>query len=98
MDVDMIALPALYASAAAAQRLVGARIRERRVSLGWSQEMLACRAHLHRTYVSSVESGGRNISLLNLLRIAYELGIDAAVLVEGIELPSSVLRGARREE
>ena len=83
------------ATAAVAQRVVGARIRERRVELGWSQEMLACRAHLHRTYVSSVESGGRNISLLNLLRIAFELGIDAGALVGGIQLPNSVLRAHR---
>ena len=92
MQDDPTALCADTATAAAVQRLVGARIRERRIELGWSQEMLACRAHLHRTYVSSVESGSRNISLLNLLRLAFELGLDPGDLVEGIRLPSSVLR------
>lgn len=55
--------------------------------------MLASRAQVHRTYVTSVESGARNLSLLNMLRLAYELGMDPGDLVEGIHLPCSVLRG-----
>ena len=53
-----------------------------RVTAGLSQEELALRADLHRTYVGGVERGERNISLLNLLRIARALGVSPADLLE----------------
>lgn len=64
--------------------LFGERLRAHRLSLGWSQMRLAEEAGLHFTYVSSVERGERNISLLNIVRLAAALGIDAAVLVTGL--------------
>jgi transcriptional regulator with XRE-family HTH domain len=60
----------------------GSRVRAERERLGLSQEELALRADLHRTYVGSVERGERNISLLNLLRIARALGVSPADLLE----------------
>lgn len=60
---------------------LGDRIREARKELGVSQEQLAHLSGMHRTYVSSVERGERNISVLNLLSIAGVLGVDAADLV-----------------
>jgi transcriptional regulator with XRE-family HTH domain len=63
-------------------KLVGARVRGRRESLGWSQERLAAEADLDRTYVSGIERGIRNMSLLALLRIARVLGITLVDLVE----------------
>jgi transcriptional regulator with XRE-family HTH domain len=60
----------------------GARVRAERERLGISQEELASRADLHRTYVGGVERGERNISLLNLLRIARALGVSPADLLE----------------
>jgi transcriptional regulator with XRE-family HTH domain len=45
---------------------VGLRIRELRLKEGLSQEKLAELAQLHRTYISSLELGQRNISLVNI--------------------------------
>ena len=52
----------------------GAQLRELRTKKGISQERLAELAGLHRTYVSSVERGERNISLENIDRLATALG------------------------
>ncbi len=52
---------------------LGDAIRDRRVHLLISQEQLGIRAGLHRTYVTDVENGLRNVSLLTLLRIARAL-------------------------
>jgi transcriptional regulator with XRE-family HTH domain len=53
----------------------GERLREVRQRAGVSQEKLADLAGLHRTYVSSVERGKRNISLQNIERLAIALGV-----------------------
>ncbi|ALC06885.1 hypothetical protein CDES_12705 [Corynebacterium deserti GIMN1.010] len=39
---------------------------------------------LHRTYISLVERGGRNISVLNLLSITGVLGVDVGDIVTGL--------------
>lgn len=65
----------------------GGRVRERRHELALSQEDLAERADLHRTYVSQVERGERNLSLINVLRLADALEVDPAGLVGGLSLP-----------
>lgn len=59
----------------------GIRLREIRLKKGISQERLAELAGLHRTYVSSVERGGRNISLENIDRLATALGETMAKLM-----------------
>ena len=61
MEVDMI------------QEKVGQRIRELRGQLGISQEELAARANLDRTYITSVERGKRNISIGTLEKIVVQL-------------------------
>lgn len=53
----------------------GHKLRAIRQSKKVSQEKLAELARLHRTYVSSVERGERNISLLNIERLALALGV-----------------------
>jgi len=58
----------------------GAAVRTWRKRLGFSQEVLAERADLHRTYVSDVERGARNLSLESMTRIAQALRISAADL------------------
>jgi ribosome-binding protein aMBF1 (putative translation factor) len=59
----------------------GNRLREIRERVGVSQEKLAELAKLHRTYVSSVERGRRNISLVNIERLADALGVSLAELM-----------------
>lgn len=58
----------------------GNRIRALRESRNLSQESLAEIAELHRTYVSSVERGQRNIGLDNIFSLADALGIPVAEL------------------
>lgn len=67
-----------------AVRAFGKRVRERRQERGWSIEALADRAGLHWTYVGSVERGERNISLVNILRLAAALETDPSDLVAGL--------------
>ncbi|WP_078861554.1 helix-turn-helix domain-containing protein [Streptomyces sp. NRRL F-5650] len=62
----------------------GHRVREHRLSAGLSQEELAEKAGIHRTYVSSLERGQRNVSLDNIIALARALKVDAAQLLEGI--------------
>jgi transcriptional regulator with XRE-family HTH domain len=59
----------------------GERLREVRQAAGVSQEKLAELAGLHRTYVSSVERGLRNISLLNIDKLARALKMPLAELM-----------------
>ena len=54
----------------------GQRLRELRHGRGLSQEELAFKAGLHRTYVSSAERGQRNVGLINVERLAQALDID----------------------
>lgn len=55
--------------------LVGKRVRELRNKLGISQEELADIAGLDRTYITSIECGKRNISIVNIERVARALGV-----------------------
>lgn len=75
---------------------VGTVIRHLREGNGLSQEELAAEAGLHRTYISLVERGRRNISVGALSRIAEALGIYASRLIaeaeEEARLPT---RGSR---
>ncbi len=63
---------------------IGYRIREARQALRWSQEELARRCELHRTFVGSVERGERNISALNLRRIAKCLRLELSEVFTGL--------------
>ena len=54
----------------------GNQLRMVRTKKGISQEELGARAELHRTYVSSVERGERNVSLVNIERLAIALGVS----------------------
>jgi len=59
----------------------GRRLRETRQGRGISQEKLAELAGLHRTYISGVERGERNISLANIERLARALGVAMSDLM-----------------
>jgi transcriptional regulator with XRE-family HTH domain len=66
----------------AARRAFGRRVRELRQARGYSQEELAERSGLHRTYISSLERGQRNVGLDNVHVLAEALGVPAAGLFE----------------
>src|SRR5438874_11534370 len=58
----------------------GTAIRSRRKRLGISQEELAGRAGLHRTYVADIERGARNLSLANIEKLAKALEVSIPAL------------------
>lgn len=59
----------------------GLRLRAIRLERQLSQEELAAAANLHRTYIGSAERGERNISLVNLCKIADALNVSVSKLV-----------------
>jgi transcriptional regulator with XRE-family HTH domain len=60
-------------------------VHQRRGQLGISQEELAQRAGLHRTYISDIERGARNPTLKTLSRLAVALEISASKLIRMAE-------------
>jgi ribosome-binding protein aMBF1 (putative translation factor) len=58
------------------QKRFGERVREIRKHRGLSQEALAFACGLDRTYIGGVERGERNISLVNIHRIADALNVE----------------------
>ncbi|WP_428248389.1 helix-turn-helix domain-containing protein [Ferrovibrio sp.] len=68
------------------RRRVGLNVQYFRKEQGWSQEDLAFECGLHRTYISGVERGIRNPTVLILHKIAASLGIPAARLLDETNL------------
>lgn len=62
-------------------KLLGANIHAIRLAKDCTQEELAEKCELHRTYVGAVERGERNVSLKNILKIAAALEVDPATLL-----------------
>ncbi len=60
------------------KQAVGKRVKELRNKLGISQEELADNAQLDRTYITSVECGKRNISIVNIEKLANALNVSLA--------------------
>ncbi|NMR28635.1 helix-turn-helix domain-containing protein [Crystallibacter degradans] len=63
---------------------LGNNVKQARSQLSLSQEQLAERSGLHRTYVGAVERGERNPSLTSMLRLSDGLGVPLSELVRGI--------------
>ena len=66
------------------RRRFGRAIRKRREQTGLSQEEFADRCGLHRTYMGAIERGERNVSLINLEKIARAFKISLSELFRGI--------------
>jgi len=60
----------------------GLVVRSRRKQLGLSQEELATQADLHRTYIGMIERGEKNITLLNIEKLAHALGCPISAMFE----------------
>ena len=58
----------------------GDAVRDRREEMGLTQEGLADRAGVHRTYLSDIERGSRNVSLINIERLAAGLAVPMSGL------------------
>ena len=63
----------------------GTAVKFQREALGLTQAALAEKAGIHRTYLSDVERGTRNLSLINIERLAAALSITMAKLFESVE-------------
>lgn len=60
----------------------GKRVAVLRKARGWSQEQLSLESGLARSYLGGVERGQRNISLLNIYRLAESLSLPASALFQ----------------
>ncbi len=60
----------------------GNKVREKRLALGLSQEELATRAKVHRTYIGMIERAEKNITLENIEKIAKALAISVDSLLK----------------
>ena len=64
---------------------LGKRIRKLREESGLSQEKFALKIGMDRTYFASVESGKRNIAIVNIKKIADGLGVSLSELFNGVQ-------------
>lgn len=60
----------------------GQKVREERQNRGWSQEELAKKAKVHRTYVGMIERAEKNITLENIEKIARALKLSVSELLK----------------
>ena len=62
--------------------MFGERVRKFRKEKGLSQEQLAFKADLHRTYIGMIERAEKNITLINIEKIANSLDVEISQLFE----------------
>ncbi|QOJ19112.1 MAG: helix-turn-helix transcriptional regulator [Phycisphaeraceae bacterium] len=70
-------------------RRFGRAVRERRLELGLTQEALAVRAKLNRSYITDVERGARNIALVNMARLVRALDMTVIEFFRRYDLEGS---------
>lgn len=63
----------------------GSNVLRLREAKGWTQEQLAEKADLDQTYISGIERGERNLTILSVTKLAKALKTTAAGLCEGID-------------
>ena len=62
----------------------GQKVREERARLGLSQEKLASRAGVHRTYIGMIERAEKNITLANIEKLSKALRTSISALLKGL--------------
>ncbi|WP_226687231.1 helix-turn-helix domain-containing protein [Stutzerimonas stutzeri] len=67
-----------------------ANVRATRIALGLSQEALAERAGVHRTYIGMLERSEKNVTIYNIERIALALNVEPAFLLTQTDRPASI--------
>jgi transcriptional regulator with XRE-family HTH domain len=85
---------------------VGVRIKQRRGELGWTQDQLAVKAGISKSFLSDLENGKRSVSANNLLDIARALSVSLDYLMTGeaskepeveVPIPATLARFAGEE-
>ena len=85
---------------------VGERIKKRRAELGWTQDQLAQKAGISKSFLSDLENSKRSVGANNLLDIARALGVSLDFLMTGeasqdqkseVPIPASLARFAAEE-
>lgn len=85
---------------------VGDRIKQRRLELRWTQDQLAQKAGISKSFLSDLENGKRSVSADNLLDVARVLGVSLDYLMTGkavespvaeVPVPASLARFAAEE-
>lgn len=71
-----------FTAAVDIRKRLGRNLRRLREEKGWSQETYAEEAGIHRTYVSDIERGARNPTILVLEKLAAPFGVTASQLLE----------------
>jgi transcriptional regulator with XRE-family HTH domain len=71
------------------RKAFGLAVKRNRVNCGLTQEQLAEKIQLHRTYISDIERGARNLSFDSLARIAEGLSTPISVLIAEAESDDS---------
>lgn len=66
--------------------LLGMAIRDRRKDLGMSQEALADHSGIDRSHMGKIERGERNVTVLNLVRIASALGCKVSEMLNDADM------------
>ena len=64
------------------QQKLGGNLRRERGKKGWSQEELAHEADIHRTYISDLERGARNPTVMVVGKLAKALGVSMGALLD----------------
>ncbi len=62
------------------KHLLGANVRRLRESMGWSQDKLSEKSGLHRTYISGIERGIRNPTVIIVDQVARSLNVPVSAL------------------
>ena len=68
------------------EKTLGDAVRAHRLANGWSQEELSFECGLHRTYIGAVERGEKNLTVKNLVRLCFALGVPASALLSSVGL------------